>query len=244
MRILSRKKKGVPAEGETESSAKGREKGSSAFLAVPDGQRDDRYLNLAVEKRNWQIAWRITAALLAVSIGFNGYYQMSSKFVPYVVAVDKLGTVIAVGPASKMNAVESKRVIREQVIRWVEWSRTVSGDQDAQKTFMRFVYARVESGGSAFRRIDTFYHDERKPFTTAAQYTVTANVTLALPVSDSTYQVEWTETKHAPNGDILSQERWKGLFTFKTVVLDKDEDIQRNGAGFFITDFSWSKVLG
>ncbi|MFC0697969.1 type IV secretion system protein [Paraburkholderia humisilvae] len=201
-------------------------------------------MNLAVEKYNWQVAWRITTALLAVSIAFNGYYMVTSKVVPYVVAVDKLGTVVSVGQPSRANPVDSRRAMREQVIRWVEWSRIVVGDQDAQKTFMRYVYARVEAGSAAYKKIDNFYHNERKPFTTAADHTVETHVTVALPVSDHSYQVEWTEIRHAPNGDVFGEERWKGLFTFKTMVLDKDEDIQRNGAGFFITDFTWSKVVG
>ncbi|WP_080500772.1 type IV secretion system protein [Burkholderia pseudomallei] len=247
MNMFGRKKKGGGDAAEEVVKAKkdgGRDRSRSPFLQEPDGNRDDRYLNLAVEKRNWQVAWRITAALLAVSMSFNGYYMMTSKFIPYVVAVDKLGTVVSVGQPSRANPVDSRRAMREQVIRWVEWSRIIAGDQDAQKTFMRYVYARVQAGSPAYKKLDSFYHDERKPFATAAEYTVETLVTLALPVSDHSYQVEWTEIRHAPNGDVLGEERWKGLFTFKTTVLNKDEDIQRNGTGFFITDFSWSKVLG
>lgn len=232
------------ATGKHKAKAASGEKERSPFLAEDTRKQDDRYLNLAVEKHNWQVAWRITAALLGISIAFNGYYMVSSKFVPYVVAVDRLGTVVAVGVPDRANPVDSRRAMREQMIDWVEFSRIISGDLDAQKTFMRFVYARVETGSAAYKKIDAFYHNDRKPFETAAEHTVEVNVTLALPVSEHSYQVEWTEILHSPNGEVIGEEHWKGLFTYKTMVLNKEDEIRRNGTGFFVTDFSWSKVMG
>lgn len=207
------------------------------------GKQDDRYMNLSIEKHNWQVAWQITVAILAVSMAFNGYYMISSKFVPYVVAVDKLGNIISVGVANRANPIDNKRVLREQMINWVEYARLIVGDQAAQKRFMGWVYARVQDNSAAKHALDRFIR-ERKPFTTAADHTIEAHVTLALPVSDHTYQVEWTETLHAPNGDPIGEERWKGIFTYRTAPLYTDEAIRANGAGFFITHFTWSKVVG
>lgn len=219
------------------------EKPSSPFLRSQNGEQDDRYMNLAVALHNARVEKRIQYALLAMSMAFNGYYMLSSKYVPFIVAVDKLGYQISVGPADRLNAVDSKRVIREQMIDWVEYSRLIIGDQAAGKRFQRWVYARVQEGSAAKKALDRFY-DERKPFQTAADHTVDTHVTLCLPVSDNTFQMEWTETLHAPNGDEIGKERWKGVFTYKIVPLDTAAGIAVNGPGFFITDFSWSKVLG
>lgn len=199
-------------------------------------------MNLSIATRNWQLAWQITAAILAVSVAFNGYYMTASKFIPYVVAVDKLGTVISVGPADQAHPIDNVRVVREQMIRWVEYARLIVADAEAQKRFMNWVYARVQSESAAKRALDRFVH-QRKPFATAAQHTVNAHVTLALPISRHSYQVEWTETWRAPNSDVIRTERWKGLFTYRTAPLYTDQAIRANGAGFFITQFSWSKVL-
>src|SRR5260364_138165 len=46
----------------------------SPFLRAHSGAQDDRYMNLSIATRNWQLAWQITAAILAVSVAFNGYY--------------------------------------------------------------------------------------------------------------------------------------------------------------------------
>lgn len=208
-----------------------------------DGKQDDRYMNLSVAKHNWQVAWQITAAILAMSVACNGYYMMSNKFVPYVVEVDKLGHIISVGVVNRAHPIDNQRLLRAQMIEWVEYARLIVNDHAAQKRFMEWVYAHVQNNSAAQQALDQFIH-ERKPFTTAADHTVDAHVTLALPVSDRSYQVEWIETLHAPNGDTIGEERWKGIFTFQIVPLYTEEAIRANGAGFFITQFTWSKILG
>ncbi|KAA0178828.1 type IV secretion system protein [Cupriavidus gilardii] len=227
----------------TENAPPGEERQQSTtpFLRDHGGKQDDRYMNLAVAAQNWRAAFRITAALLAVSMAFNGYYMVSSKFVPYVVAVDKLGHVVSVGVANRANPIDNKRVIREQMVQWVENSRLIVGDQAAQKRFIQWVYARVQDGTPAKRALDQFIQ-ERKPFQTAAKYTVSAQVTVALPVSDQSYQVEWTEVFRSLTGAVLHEERWKGVFSYRTEPLQTEEGIRANGAGFFVTDFTWSKV--
>ncbi len=219
------------------------EKPSSPFLRAQAGEQDDRYMNLAVARHNDRVEKRILYAILAMSVAFNGYYMMSSKFIPYVVETDRIGNIITVGPADRANPVDNKRVIREQMISWVENARLIVGDQSAGKRFQKWVYARVQEGSAAKTALDRFYAD-RKPFETAADHTVDAQVTLCLPVSDNTFQIEWTETLHAPNGAELGKERWKGVFTYKIVPLNTEAAIRVNGAGFFVTEFTWSKVLG
>lgn len=201
----------------------------------------DRYMDLATEKRNWQIAWRITAALLAVSMAFNGKYQLDSKYVPYLVVVDKLGHVVSVGPADRANPIDVKRVVRSEMIEWVENTRRVVSDQSAQKAFLRRSYARVEENSKAKKSLDAFIA-ETKPFETAAMNTKEAEVKYALPRGDNSFEVEWTETLIAPNGDKLPPQRWKGVFTYKVVVPETEVAIRANGAGFYITDFQWSKI--
>lgn len=204
---------------------------------------DDRYMNLAVEKYNWQIAWRLTFGLLAISFAFNGYYMMQPKYVPYTIEVDKIGHVISVGPADRGNPIDTKRVLRRQVIEFIENSRTVVGDNLAQKRIMNWVYARVPSNSKSKTELDEFYR-ERKPFTTAKTETYSAEVTNALPLgSDRTWQVEWTETRRNLVGEIVTQERWKALLTYEISPLDTKEGIDANPLGFFVPSFSWSKQI-
>lgn len=215
--------------------------GKKASPYLDQEQNNDRYMNLAIDKHNLQVAWRITAGLLAISLAFNGKYQLDSKYVPYLVVVDKLGHVISVGPADKANPADIKRIVRSEMIQWVENTRRVVSDQSAQKDYLRKSYARVEEGSKAKKQLDAFLA-ETKPFETAAINTKEAEVKYALPRGDNTFEVEWEETLIAPNGDKLPSTRWKGVFTFKVVVPETEAAIRANGAGFYITDFQWSKV--
>ena len=53
---------------------------------------DERYADLVLGKRNWQInAAGMMAITLVLAFGM-GWVSTRSKFVPYVVEVDKLGT--------------------------------------------------------------------------------------------------------------------------------------------------------
>jgi type IV secretory pathway TrbF-like protein len=205
-------------------------------------EADDRNRNLAVDKHNWQVAFRLTAGLLAISMGFNGYYMVQSKLVPYVVATDSFGHVIAVGPADKANPIDSKRVLRAEMLDWVENVRAVIGDNLAQKRAIGKVYARVASTGRAKKMLDDYYR-ERKPFDTAQTMTASAEVKVALPTSPHTWQVEWTERWRNAEGQVVREENWKGLFTFEVTPLNTEDGIKLNPTGLFITDFTWSKSI-
>jgi type IV secretion system protein VirB5 len=204
---------------------------------------DDRYMNLAVEKHNWQVACRLIFGLLLISFTFNGYYMMQPKYIPYTVEIDKIGHVIAVGPADRSNPIDTKRVLRRQVIEFVENSRTVVGDNLAQKRIMNWVYARVPGNSKAKAQLDEFYRG-RKPFITAQTETYSVEVTHALPLgSDNTWQVEWIESRRNLAGEIVTQERWKALLTYEVSPIDTKEGIDANPLGFFVPSFSWSKQI-
>lgn len=221
---------------------KGKEKvGGKSSPYLSDENNNDRYMNLAIDKRNWQIAWRITVGLLAISLAFNGKYLLDSKYVPYLIVADKLGHIISVGPADRAHPIDVKRIVRSEMIEWVESTRRVVSDQSAQKDYLRKSYARVEEGSKAKKSLDIFLADT-KPFEMAAINTKEAEVKYALPRGDNSFEVEWTETLIAPNGDKLPASRWKGVFTYKVVVPESEAAIRANGAGFYITDYQWSKV--
>lgn len=203
---------------------------------------DDRYMNLTVSRQNWIRAFQIMAALLAVSIGFNGYYMTQSKFIPVYIAYDKIGNVVTVGAVDKANPIDSKRVIRKSIENWIVNARVISGDQLAQKKFINSVYARVTSTGKAKKMLDEYYRS-RNIWETASKFSVTAEVTLLLPAAGNTYQVEWTEVTRSMAGDIVKTERWKALLSYEIMALSSEEAINVNPEGLFITDFSWSKQI-
>lgn len=202
---------------------------------------DDRYMNQAVAQHNWQVAFRIVAALLAVSMGFNGYYMMQSKFVPVTVAVDEIGNYTVVGPVTEAKPVDVERVLLREISDFIELSRSVVGDNLYQKKRMRWVERRLPSGSVAAHVIDELY-TMRPPFATAEHFTYEVEIKTPLRQSDNIFMVEWIEIQRDLSGAVVNTERWKALLTYKLVPQDTEEGIINNPLGFFITDLSWSKV--
>lgn len=231
----------VVAASEKTKAAKGKS-AENPYIAHARDQ-DDRYMNLAKAKHNWQVAFCMQSALLAISIGFNGYALLKPKFQPFVVLQDQIGHVVAVGAVDQSHPIDSRRIIRGQTIEWVENARAIIGDLKAAKKNTEWVYARVAANSAAKTKLDEFYR-QREPYKTAATSTATAVVTLALPSGGNTWDVEWTEEWRNLQGEKLRTERWKVKLTFSLSVQDTEEGIRRNPAGYFVTDFSWSKQSG
>ncbi|MCY0853042.1 type IV secretion system protein [Cupriavidus sp. D39] len=231
--------------GADKAPAKAKKKGRDAVNPFVEHQRhqDDRYMNLAKAKANWQVAFCMQTALLSISIAFNGYALLKPKFQPYVVVQDQIGHVVAVGPVDQSNPIDSRRIIRGQTIEWVENARAVIGDLKAAKKNFDWVYARVAAGSPAKKKLDEFYR-QREPYKTAATSSAVAVVTLALPIGGNTWDLEWTEEWRNLQGEVLRKERWKVKLTYAIVAQDSEENIRRNPAGYMVTDFSWSKQSG
>lgn len=206
-------------------------------------ESDDRNRNDAVDKHNWQTAWRLTMGLLVMSMSFNGYYMMQSKFVPYVFAVDKFGTIVQVGAVDRATSLDPKRITRGEIKTWIENTRSVYGDNQAEKRIVNAAYARVSSQGKAKRELDDYFRD-RNVFDMAKNgQGVSIEIHVVLPVGKNSYQVEWTETTRNAEGAVTAVQSWKGMFTYEITPLDTEDGIARNSVGFFITDFSWSKTI-
>lgn len=204
---------------------------------------DDRYMNLAVAKHNWMRAFQIVCALLAISIGFNGYYSTQSRFIPYFIAYDKLGHVVNVGIVNQSNQLDVKRITRSVMMGWVENARAVISDKREMKRKIDAVYAHVGATSKVKKQLDSYYK-ERQVFDLAANQTIAAEVTLAIARAGNTFEIEWNESRMSQAGESIGMpERWKAIISFELQALDKEDAIRANPTGIFVTEFSWSKQL-
>lgn len=202
---------------------------------------DDRYMNQAVARHNWQVAFRIVTALLAVSIGFNGYYMMQSKFVPVVIAVDEIGNYVVVGPVTEAKPVDVERMLLREVADFIEVSRSVVGDNLYQKKRMRWVEQRLPGDSAAAKVVEELY-TMRPPFATAEHSTYDVEIKSKLRHGDNIFMVEWVETQRDLGGGVVNVERWRALVTYKLIPQETEQSINNNPIGFFVTDLSWSKL--
>ena len=213
---------------------------TSPYLAARR-EWDERYGSLITRARNWRIAAILALAVALVATCGLFAVSMKTKVVPYVVAVDNLGRVLAAGPADQASRADD-RLKRAALYHWVSDLRTVTTDGVAQRKAIDRVYAMIASGSPAQVEIGEFYRSD-PPYQRAQTKTVDVDVKAVFAASDKTYQVEWTETTRGLSGQVESEDRWKGDFTIAVNPPTDERLIRINPLGIYVTNVSWSKVL-
>ena len=202
---------------------------------------DERYGSLITRARNWRlIAVLCAVAALLQTVGLIAL-SMRAKVIPYVVAVDSIGHQVAAGPAEQSTAVDD-RLKRAELFQWIEDLRTVTSDGVAQRKAIDRAYARIANSSPALTVINEYYRSD-PPQHRAQTESVSVDVQSVLATSDKTFQIEWTETIRDLQGEIKSQDRWKGAFTFAINPPNDERTIRANPLGIYITNASWTRVL-
>lgn len=213
---------------------------SSPYLAARR-EWDERYGSLITRARNWRIAAVLALAVALVATCGLIALSAKAKVIPYVVAIDNLGRVLAAGPADQASRADD-RLKRAALFQWVSDLRTVTTDGVAQRKSIDRVYSMIANGSPAQVEIGEFYRND-PPFDRAQKKTVEVDVKAVFPVSDRTYQVEWTEMVRGLSGQIESQDNWKGSVTIAISPPNDERLIRVNPLGIYVTNVSWSKVL-
>ncbi len=201
---------------------------------------NDRYLELARERRRWQIiASGQVLVLVILAIGLvwlSGQY----KTVPYVVEVDSLGAALAIKPAENATHSADERVVRYQLAAFIRGARQVMTDRIAMKQGLEQVYAYAR--GAARTYLDEYYR-ANNPFEIAKTYIVVPTITSPLPLSPTSWQVRWTEEQRGADGSSLGKSQWEGVLTTHIVPPSSADSIRANPLGLYVTDLRWTKQL-
>jgi type IV secretion system protein TrbF len=213
---------------------------SSPYLAARR-EWDERYGSLISRARNWRIAAVLALAVALVATCGLIALSTKAKVIPYVVAIDNLGRVLAAGPADQASRADD-RLKRAALFQWVSDLRAVTSDGIAQRKAIDRVYSMIANGSPAQVEIGDFYRNG-PPFDRAQKETIEVDVKAVFPVSDRTYQVEWTEIIRGLSGQAESQDAWKGSVTIAISPPNDERLIRINPLGIYVTNVSWSKVL-
>lgn len=196
--------------------------------------------------------WKLFG-LLGLLTGLAGVGGMihigsQSKFVPYVIEVDKLGQTLAVSVADKA-APADPRIVSSLLARAITLARMVTPDVVVQRNAIFELYASLDSSDPAAFKMQEYLgsDSDTSPFKRAAKETVDVQITSVIPQSDETWQVDWMETVRARgDGSIISRFRMRALVRIYVVPptnRTSEEQIRKNPLGIFIRDFNWSKQL-
>ncbi len=209
---------------------------------------DERYADLVVGKRNWQLA---AGGLLVVSIILAAglvWLSSRSRYVVYAVQVDKLGYALTqaqpLTPAAAPDMID--RIERYEVASFIRQARTVTSDAQVEQQQLNSLLAHTR--GAADHFLDEYYHSDNaahNPFQIAQKETVSVQIDSILQLSPKSYDVRWTEVRRDLNGAALGMPtHWEAQLETEIVPPREADTIVSNPLGFFVDRISWTEQQG
>ena len=182
-----------------------------------------------------------TAFVLA---GGSIYLAVRSRYVPYVVTVDRQGFALSAPTAVSVPQpmFGEDRIVRYEVAGFIRDAREVIGDPLAESETLNRVRARAN--GAALHYLDHWYNDDdhaNDPFKVARDSRVTIDIDSILRLSAQTYQVRWTEHHWSLSGDTGPASNWEAVLTVALNPPAEFSDTLINPLGFTVGDISWTE---
>ncbi|SRR5579875_25731 len=211
-------------------------------------QWDERYADLAIGKRNWQIAAGGLLVLSLILAGGMVWLASRSRYIPYVVEVDQLGYALTVPqplqPAAEPATVE--RMERHEVAAFIREARAVSSDPQVEQYMLDTLLAHAR--GAADRFLDAYYHSDdavHNPFEIGQKQTVSVQIDSILKLSAKSYEVRWTEVRRDLNGAAVGlPTHWEAQLQTEIVPPREGAAILSNPLGFYVTNITWTEEQG
>lgn len=220
---------------------------SAAYGTTPEpetpyqkaGQVWDQRLGAArVQAANWRfMALGCLALAMASSVGLV-WRSLQSTVTPYVVEVDELGAVQAVGPAiARYEPTDAQ--IAHHLARFLENTRGLSVDPVVVRQNWLDAYDFTTDRGAM---VLNDYARDNDPFENVGRRSRTVDVVSVVRVSEDTFQARWIE-KTYENAALTHTERFTALMT---LVVDPPSDaasLRANPLGIFIHGLNWGQDL-
>ncbi len=197
-----------------------------------------------------QVGWVV--GLLGMLVGLAGVGGMihigsQSKFIPYIVEVDKLGQAQSYGQATRTDAAD-KRVVASRVASFIADARMVTPDVKLQRDAVFRSYAVLTPNDPATQKMNEWLNGnpDSSPFARAAKETVSIDVKSVMQQSPETWQVDWAEVIRDRQGAKKTEGTYRALVTVyqaESNTNTTEEEIWMNPIRLFVRDFSWTKQL-
>lgn len=194
----------------------------------------------------WQTVAMLSLLIALGAVGGITYLATQSKFIPYVIEVDKLGQAAAVKRADQASEAD-ERIVHSFVASFIHDLRMVSFDRVAQNDAIWRVYSMLQPSDPATTKITGFMQDPlTSPTKRAEEFNVGVEISSVLRQTRDTWEVNWTERVWNRQGARVEQFRMRGLLTIYLVpptTATTEEDIRRNPLGLYVKDFTWSRIV-
>jgi len=200
---------------------------------------DERIGSARVQARNWRLM-AFGCLSLAVVIAAGLIWQSSrSHITPYVVEVDHLGDVKAVGPATGAYR-PTDALIAHHLERFMRDVRAIPLDPIVLRDDWLEAYDyTTERGATTLNE----YARANDPFAHVGQNSIAIEVTSIVRASDNSFQVRWIERSFA-NAAPTTTERWTAILSIVTRPPTDVQRLRKNPLGLYVDGLNWSRELG
>jgi len=199
----------------------------------------ERYGTYIKRAEQWRLIAFASMGVAAIAVASTAWLAGQSHVVPYVVEVNKLGEAYAVAPAELARSPDT-RIIEAQLARWILNVRSVYADAGAERQLIEDAWAGMPKQSPASVKLGRYFR-ELSPFDRAQTETVSVQVESSLPITATTYRVDWSEERTARDGSVIDRTEWRADLTVEVITPRDTATILRNPEGIYVSDLNWSK---
>lgn len=201
---------------------------------------DSRIGAAVVQARSWRVNSMVLASILAASLLSNVYLGSQPKVVPHVIEVDALGEATYRGPVGSASFTPNEALIRYQLRRFIELTRTVSSDNVLLRRNWIDAYKMLTLKGNTLM---TDWVSGNDPFKRAQKETTAVEILSAVPLSAESWQIDWKESSWDKSGQMMGKPTiWRAMLQ---VVLQPPKSRQMmidNPLGLFVDELHWDRI--
>ena len=246
--LIFKSKPGKPkASGGGEKPAKTPDDGNENPYLTARRTWNEHVGAVVSSRQTWQVVGILSLLIALAGVGGIIHIGSQSKFIPYVVEVDKLGQAQAAGPVTGTTKAD-QRIVHAAVADFISHARLVTPDVAMQRKAVFRVYAMLAPNDPATVKMNEWMGatSDASPFARAAKEMVSIEIKSVIPQSPDTWQVDWTEKIRDRQGAPKSLTNMRALvtvYTAETTPQTTEEQLRNNPMSIYVRDFSWSRLL-
>ena len=202
---------------------------------------NERYGDYIAQARNWRLAAILALCLALIASAGLVHVASQSQIIPYIVRVDKLGSVSATDRADRRFEPDQQLIVAS-LARWIANIRSVYTDASAERVILREGYAMINEHSEAYVRLND-YMRARDPFQRAQTETTAVDVQSVLPLSGDSWRIEWREETRGRDGSKPDSRAWQANVSISINPPGDEAAIRLNPLGIYINSFNWSQRL-
>jgi type IV secretion system protein TrbF len=192
-----------------------------------------------------ELAWRrlalLSSVVAAMSVGGLVYIGTRSKFVPYIIEVDRLGYPVGTRIVEQSSTIRDARVVKAYLAEFVTNVRRVSGDGAEQKTGILRAFEYLDNQYPA-KGVVVDYLKQTEPFKRAAHELIGVQIESVVQTAPDRFAIEWTESEKERNGHEKGRSSYQA--SISVVFADKavsDPSVTINPLGMTIVSIDWAR---